>query len=62
MQEIVDFAATKKIKPATVLQYSLNMSGGTWAKWLDGTSCSMATAEKVRRYMAAETDKNGTKG
>ena len=57
MQEIVAFAATKKIKPATVLQYALNMSGATWAKWLDGTSCSMATAEKVRRYMADDVEK-----
>ena len=57
MQEIVAFAATKKIKPATVLQYALNMSGATWAKWLDGTSCSMATAEKVRKYMADDVEK-----
>ena len=54
MHEIRAFAAsqTPKIEPGTVLQRAGAGSGGTWRRWQAGGSCTMHTAERLRRYMA----------
>lgn len=53
ISEIEEYAKARGIKPATVLQYGANLSGSTWAKWLEGrATCTMQVAEKLREYMA----------
>ena len=53
MTEVRAFAAQHKIEPTTVVQRAGCGSGGTWARWEDGRSCTLHTADKLRAYMAA---------
>jgi len=50
--EIEAYADKRGIKPATVLQYAAGLGGGAWDRWRKGATCTFATAERVRKYMA----------
>ncbi len=53
MAEIMEYAAARGIKPATVLQLAAGLSGTTWDKWRQNVaSCSLRTAERIRGYIA----------
>lgn len=49
--QVEQYATARGIKPATVLQYAAGLSGSVWDKWLAGSSCNMATAERIRTYI-----------
>lgn len=51
MSEIRAYASAHEIEPSTVVQRAGAGGGGTWKKWETGRSCTMHTAEKLRRYM-----------
>ena len=51
MQEVISFSKTAGIMPTTVLQRSAGLGGHVWKNWKSGSSCTMATAEKIRAYM-----------
>ena len=61
MQEIIEYAESRGIKPATVLQYSTELGGSAWKKWLAGGHCELPTADKIRQYMADNPAKGGSK-
>lgn len=50
--EIEAYATRRSVKPATVLQYAAGLGGQAWARWRSGAVCTMATAERIRKYMA----------
>ena len=52
IEEIRAYALSHGLHPSTVIQRAECGGGMTWANWLDGASCSMRTADKLRRYMA----------
>lgn len=52
MTEIREYAAARGILPTTVVQSAECGSGSTWAKWEAGSSCTLKTADKIRKYMA----------
>ncbi|PCJ75546.1 MAG: hypothetical protein COA53_06530 [Rhodobacteraceae bacterium] len=58
MKQIEVYAASFGIQPTTVIQRGGGMSGSKWAAWLNGASCSMRTADKIRQYMADNPPKN----
>ena len=51
IKDIEEYAMRRGIKPATVVQYALNASAREWDRWAQGGSCSVRTAEKIRKYM-----------
>jgi hypothetical protein len=56
--EILEHAALRGIKPATVLQRGGGLSGTVWDKWVAGTAaCTLPMAERLRGYMAQERAK-----
>jgi len=52
ISEIEAYARQRNIKPATVLQYAAGLGGGAWDRWRKGATCTFATAERVRKFMA----------
>lgn len=50
--EIETYAAACGLQPTTVIQRAIGASGATWGKWKAGASCSMASADRVRTYIA----------
>jgi len=50
--EIEAYAERRSVKPATVLQYAAGLGGTAWDRWQSGAVCTMATAERIRKYMA----------
>jgi hypothetical protein len=54
MKEIRAYAASRGIKPATVLQIAGGLGGMVWAKWEAGSAtCTLSMADRLRAYMAA---------
>ena len=60
MTEIAAFAAARSIKPATVIQNAARLSGKAWAQWEAGGNCTVSTADKIRKYMKAQTKTEAT--
>ena len=52
IKELASYAKSVGLKPGTVVQNAGVGGGGTWSKWESGGSCSMRTADKLRKYMA----------
>jgi hypothetical protein len=50
--EVETYAADCGLKPTTVVQRAAGVSGSAWARWVKGGSCTLATADKVRAFMA----------
>lgn len=54
LADVEVYAAACGVAPTTIVQRAGAGNGVAWAKWKAGTaSCSLATADKVRAYMAA---------
>ena len=50
--EIESYAVARGLSPGTVVQYATDQGGGMFASWKAGRStCTLATADRVRRYM-----------
>lgn len=53
MAEIRAYAAQVGVMPTTVIQRANVGGGGTWRRWEEGESSpTLATADRVRSYMA----------
>ena len=52
MTEVRTYADLIGVEPSTVVQRAGAGNGGTWSRWQKGSSCTMHTAERLRRYMA----------
>lgn len=52
MTEIRAYALLCGLMPSTVVQNAQCGGGGAWRKWEAGGSCSMRTADKLRKFMA----------
>lgn len=54
INEIEAYAASRGIKPATVLQKGGGLSGTVWATWVaKAAACTLPMADRLRTYMAA---------
>jgi len=53
MAEIEAYAAARGWMPTTVVQRSTALGGSAWAKWKAGASCTVATADRIRAWIAA---------
>ena len=51
IKEVEAYAKLVGKHPSTILQVAANLSGGRWAKWLEGSGCSMKVAERIRKYI-----------
>jgi hypothetical protein len=52
--EVEAYAAACGLKPTTIVQRAAGVSGAAWRRWTEmGGSPTMATADQVRAYMAA---------
>lgn len=51
ISQIEAYADRRGIKPSTVLQYAAGLGGNAWSGWKGGAQCTIATAEKVKKYM-----------
>lgn len=58
--QVEQYALARGIKPATVLQYAAGLGGSVWEKWLSGSSCNMATAERIRSYIVENPPVDGS--
>ena len=52
MEEVRAYARACGLKPTTVVQNADCGGGAAWQKWERGGTCSMRTADKLRKYMA----------
>lgn len=52
LAEVEAYAAACGLRPTTVVQRAVGASGAAWRKWKSGSSCSLATADRVRDYIA----------
>ena len=52
IEEIRTYAQAHGLHPSTVIQRAGCGGGMTWSKWLNGKSCTLQTADRLRRYMA----------
>jgi len=52
MEDLRTYAIACGLKPSTVIQNADCGGGGVWQKWESGGSCSMRTADKLRKFMA----------
>lgn len=52
LKDIRAYAAAMGLQPTTVVQNSGGGGGNIWAKWEAGGTCTLKTAEKIRKYMA----------
>ena len=53
VRDVESYAQECGLHPSTVIQRAANLGGGKWAAWLNGGSCSMRTADRIRAYMRA---------
>jgi len=53
VQEVENYASALGLHPSTVVQRSGAGGGSSWGRWLNGGSCSMRTADRIRAYMRA---------
>lgn len=54
ISEIEAYAKACGLKPTTIVQRAAGVSGAAWRRWTElGGSPTMATADQVRAYMAA---------
>lgn len=51
IKEVEEFAKLVGRSPSTVLQDAAATSGQAWAKWVNGGTCSMKIADRVRKYI-----------
>lgn len=52
LTDVEAYAAACGLQPTTVVQRAVGASGAAWRKWKSGASCSLATADRVRAYIA----------
>jgi hypothetical protein len=54
ISDVEAYAAACGLKPTTIVQRAAGVSGAAWQRWTQlGGSPTMATADQVRAYMAA---------
>jgi hypothetical protein len=51
--QVEAYAAACGVKPTTVVQRAASVGGSAWDRWTSGGSPTLATADKIRAYMAA---------
>lgn len=51
MKEVINYATEVGVQPTTVVQRAGVGGGAAWSGWRNGKTCSMSTADRLRRYM-----------